>query len=512
MSTTIGFGLIKAVIEEQVPLSQLAEEGITDKHFEGNERRAYDFVQKHYQKYNVLPKITTVAVEIERPTSFHALPEENFGYWLDRVKNRRRYYIAQSGMKRIDGMFEKAEVRRAIDHFGEVHSALQGTYGETRNLPEGFTAAELIVMDLPEIQWAVESILPEGASLLAGKPKTGKSILSLNIGIAVSRGDKALESFNVKSGSVIYLALEDTKARLQHRLITMLEGKPAPKNLHLYPEWSRMGQNGLTLLDQEIQKFGDVTLVIIDTLAKFRPVDSKKNQTHYERDYHDLSRIKALAEKYNLSALVVHHLRKMSAEDIFDTISGTLGLTGAVDSTLILTRSSRNTELHIDGRDVEKDEYALKFNPDNLSWKIIGKAHEVKSTDQKQRLYNALKEADNALSPKEIAGTTGLSSSYVRKTLPKLVEEGDITKIGYGKYIYRGNSGYTGYSRNTGNSGNSTSDTPDSCESVPEGYSTGNSCKAIDNNTLEASVPTVPTVLTDSCERYDIALETKGIT
>ena len=56
----------------------------------------------------------------------------------------------------------------------------------------GWCAADLMETELPAARWAVEGILPEGLTLLAGKPKRGKSILALNLGIAITSGGKAL--------------------------------------------------------------------------------------------------------------------------------------------------------------------------------------------------------------------------------------------------------------------------------------------------------------------------------
>src|SRR5262249_58141949 len=80
---------------------------------------------------------------------------------------------------------------------------------------ETFTAAELVAMELPEPRWAVEGILPEGVTVLAGKPKLGKSWLALNVALAVAGGGVALGAVRVEGGLVLYLALEDTRRRLQ---------------------------------------------------------------------------------------------------------------------------------------------------------------------------------------------------------------------------------------------------------------------------------------------------------
>ena len=55
----------------------------------------------------------------------------------------------------------------------------------------------------------------------------------------------------------------------------------------------------------------------------------------------------------------------MDAEDVFDTVSGTLGLTGAVDTILVLTRKAQGTTLHIRGRDIEDEaDLAVQFKAD----------------------------------------------------------------------------------------------------------------------------------------------------
>ena len=79
---------------------------------------------------------------------------------------------------------------------------------------EVFTAADLMRMELPPARWAVEGIIPEGLSVLAGKPKLGKSWLALEQGIAGASGGVALGEIDVTAGPVLYLALEDTRRRL----------------------------------------------------------------------------------------------------------------------------------------------------------------------------------------------------------------------------------------------------------------------------------------------------------
>ena len=99
---------------------------------------------------------------------------------------------------------------------------LEAQIREADHQISGITAADLMRKTFPEPRWAVSGILPEGLNLLAGKPKKGKSILALNLGVSISLGGLALGQIPVEKGAVVYLALEDTERRLQGRLGHML--------------------------------------------------------------------------------------------------------------------------------------------------------------------------------------------------------------------------------------------------------------------------------------------------
>jgi putative DNA primase/helicase len=54
------------------------------------------------------------------------------------------------------------------------------------------TAEELFTKDIPEPTWMVPSLIPTGVTLLAGRPKIGKSYLTLGIAIGVASGTAVL--------------------------------------------------------------------------------------------------------------------------------------------------------------------------------------------------------------------------------------------------------------------------------------------------------------------------------
>src|SRR5437764_492629 len=76
--------------------------------------------------------------------------------------------------------------------------------------------------DLPPVRWAVPEILPEGLTLLAGKPKLGKSWLALSLALSIAAGGVALGKQPLPQGDVLYLALEENARRLQARARQLL--------------------------------------------------------------------------------------------------------------------------------------------------------------------------------------------------------------------------------------------------------------------------------------------------
>src|SRR5262249_19098279 len=144
-------------------------------------------------------------------------------------------------------------------------------------------------------------------------------------------------------------------------------------------------------------------LVIIDTLAMVKTPKTKV-QTQYEADYDSVMELRRLANQRNVAIVLVHHLRKAEAEDAFDTISGTLGLTGAPDTIMVIKRDTTGTTLHAKGRDLIEVEKAIQFNKGSCVWTIFGDASEVRRSNERTTILEALAEANsNPLGPREIA-------------------------------------------------------------------------------------------------------------
>lgn len=218
---------------------------------------------------------------------------------------------------------------------------------------------ELYQTSFPPKQTVIDGLLYAGTYLLAGAPKIGKSYLALQIAYHVSKGI-LLWGREVHQGTVLYLALEDTKERLQLRLYRMF-GVESTSHLKMSIACKPLGKGLAQQLQAFIEDYPDVRLIIIDTLQRIR--DDGGDAYNYGKDYEIIQKIKAISDDRNICILMVHHTRKKQASNKFDMISGTNGLFGAADGAMILTvdeRTKAEARMDVAGRDQQDQRIYLK--------------------------------------------------------------------------------------------------------------------------------------------------------
>lgn len=217
----------------------------------------------------------------------------------------------------------------------------------------------------------IDGLLQNGTYIFAGAPKVGKSFLMAQLAYHVATGQK-LWDYEVRQGTVLYLALEDGYERLQERMYRMF-GVDGTPNLHFAIAAKQLG-NGLDAqLEKFVREHPDTRLIIIDTLQKVRELSGEAYS--YRDDYQIIGQLKQLADKFRLCLLIVHHTRKSPANDEFDRISGTTGIYGCADGAFVLSKEHRTDStatLSISGRDqpdqrihLVRDEATLQWNFDH---------------------------------------------------------------------------------------------------------------------------------------------------
>ena len=211
---------------------------------------------------------------------------------------------------------------------------------------------------LEPTKFCIDTLLPQGITILGGAPKIGKSWWVLDICIRIAKGESVWDMPTTK-GTTLYLCLEDTLRRVQERLCLITDD--VPSNAFFATAAHTLAEGLCDEIRAFVKEHPDTVLVAIDT---FQIVRNGGVDTSYGNDYDEIRQMKQLADELNISLLLVHHLRKQGDSDPLNKLSGTTGIVGAVDSVFVLDKSNRSENLAplvCTGRDIEHRQLEIKF-------------------------------------------------------------------------------------------------------------------------------------------------------
>lgn len=296
------------------------------------------------------------------------------------------------------------------------------------------TAKGLMAKHFEPVRWIVPTLIPSGVSMLGGKPKVGKSWLDLDVAISVAGGGMPFGSnFQCDQRPVLLLSLEDGERRLQGRLRDM--DRTIPDALTLAFKWQRLDTGGMEDIDEWAAANNYNGLIIIDTLKRVRPTE-QQGKTLYGQDYDAVAPLLDYHNKHNgIDFWVNHHLNKREDKqttDVTDLISGSTGLTGALDNVLILQRRRGETEgtLDIISRDAGDRKIALEWQAP--FWIFKGDATQYEISKERLEILDYLaKQPDST--PKDIAETLGKKRGSIRFLLSAMRGDDEIVETD-GKY------------------------------------------------------------------------------
>lgn len=346
--------------------------------------------------------------------------------------------------KHIKEVLEQAE--KAAKAQANDAGSTSGTVHLSEEKPiyriETVSAADLQAQTFPELHWAVKNLLPEGEAMLAAQPKTGKSWMALSIAISVAQGTMALGCFETNQSDVLYIPYEDGFRRIQDRVNRILEyedpytKRKAPKNLHFLKTpkgFPALNDGGLDSINDFVEKNRNTRLIILDTMGR-AVKKSGKNGNGFQEDYDIGAQIQTLAIEKHICILLIHHTRKASADSAIAEISGTFGVSAALDVALILKANGDQHELHVTGRDVEMNTYAASFDKNSCLWSVRTQSRADSLNPERKAIYSFMHASQRPVGGTEIAKAVGKSQQTVSKTLKLMVYEGLIRQVSFGKY------------------------------------------------------------------------------
>ena len=275
--------------------------------------------------------------------------------------------------------------------------------------------------------------------LLHATAKTGKSMLALNIGLAVATGSDFLGMPTTKS-KVLYLQTEIANVSLKDRIETMLHGQEfqtyedASLNLEISNDRIRIDEiEGIELLKSNL-KTRCPTLLIIDPLYDLH----RKNEDNATDMAPILSDIREIARSCDCAIILIHHQGKKGegfSNNPGHSCRGSSAFADVPDSSISLTKDKNGFSLKGIFRNKEPIE-DLRLKQTDLIFNLADFV--AKPLKTKELVIEVLENSDSGLTKKdiwiEIRKRSNVSESAIQKQLETLRNEGRIYTEGEWKH------------------------------------------------------------------------------
>jgi hypothetical protein len=304
-------------------------------------------------------------------------------------------------------------------------------------------SVKLEAEEIRELRWIIKDIIPEGITMIAGRPKAKKSFLGLGLAIAYARGSgQFMEYFDVGStGRVLYFGLEDSERRLQERQ-RMLGADAASLDNLVYGDYLKLDVAGIENLRQVLSEAKDqgkpFKLVVIDPFLTAAPSRSGKSDP-VRADYSEIDALKDIASEFGLDIVIINHTGKEPrGEDVLSlsNVLGTTGVTAAVDTIIILGRTKDDEPvMAVKGKDVYEKVFTLDFDLDeHRGWLCLGEALPKLKGDRKLIMDQIQAAKGHCLKLEAFISALGKPKQLVYRLLQKMIDQGLIQKLDHGTY------------------------------------------------------------------------------
>lgn len=314
--------------------------------------------------------------------------------------------------------------------------------------PIAYSGTDFLNVQDEDEQFLIGGLIPDyGSVLLVGQPGTNKTILSLQIALAVANGRDLFQFPTVKQGKVLVIA-SDQPARVTRQYMRAMAPAEdwanviviAPDAKNGIPAWIARDIGELELQIEQHQP----ALTIIDSLQRTVCSPMRINSKEAEEIVLWMTRIQDITGRSG-STLWIHHAGKSKELEGAEKAMGSIQIVAQTDVVLRLEKeapgdpSNPYRTLHVDkSRGFEGSSSRLKFEAESSQLDYQGEAGLTpdlaeRSLTQSERILNFLKRnyrlAEGkpvGFEPVEIEEATGIPN--VRPRLNKLYTTGKIQR------------------------------------------------------------------------------------
>jgi hypothetical protein len=198
------------------------------------------------------------------------------------------------------------------------------------------------------IPYVIDGLLTQGGfSILAGKPKLGKSSMARYEAVRVAKGQPFLGRATTK-GEVILISLEDGIAHVDNCLKALGYDAATDARILIVDKLAPSITESIDAIGHALSQMPLARLVIVDTLAKLLRCDDLND---YVKVMNTVEKVHDLACKFpQLHIQGLAHCKKARTDSIFDSLLGSTALRGETDTTIALYEDAGNRVIAAEAR------------------------------------------------------------------------------------------------------------------------------------------------------------------
>lgn len=272
------------------------------------------FNQEFNEKQNT--EMEVKLAEIEANSDKELL---DFHYSLD---TKQRF------LNQKDEIYKKFNLPKSINHSIYNNDFLTNDLKVT-------SFSELLTKEFPANRWLVNKLIPfNGISCISGKPKVGKSILTLHLAICIASGIKFLDEFESEQGGVLLISKEDPEWLIQERIKALTSQTDLPIKFLTDPQLFLDSDKYINQIISIVEQ-NNLKVIIIDSFRRIFKGDENSSQVVAE--VHNI--FKTLLEK-EITLIFIHHHGKEGffKRDAGDQLRGSSDILAMLDSLLMVER------------------------------------------------------------------------------------------------------------------------------------------------------------------------------
>lgn len=215
-------------------------------------------------------------------------------------------------------------------------------------------AATLLTREFPPTPWAVRGLLTlRSVTAVAGEPKTTKTWVALELGLAIATGTRAFGEYPPVGdpGGVVFVMAEDNAQSARNRLRALAAGRGVDlvasgcaRNVHVLT-MARLDlgrPRDVARLVAAVRRVKDVRAIVLDPLVNLHSADEDKAQAMTPI----MGAMRSLRDLLDCCVIFVHHAAKSSeatkARRPGQRMRGSGSIHGAVDGGIYLSDLDTN--------------------------------------------------------------------------------------------------------------------------------------------------------------------------